>query len=175
MNTRPTTDRVREALFSMLQGRGLLDGAAVLDLYAGTGALGIEALSRGAALATFVERERDALRALDQNIEALGLSSVVTVHRCPVDRALGRLAGGTGFTLVFLDPPYVDAAAAARHLGGMCGVIDPLATVVFEHSSRDAAVPAPQGFDCTDSRVYGDTQVSFFVRALPAEIGHPIE
>jgi len=169
MNTRPTTDRVREALFSMLQGRGLLDGATVLDLYAGTGALGIEALSRGAAHATFVERERDALRALEQNIQALELSALTTVHRCPVDRAFGRMPRGTGFTLVFLDPPYADAAAAAVHLGAMGPVIAPSATVVFEHSSRDA-VPAPAGFDCTDSRVYGDTQVSFFARTAPAEI-----
>jgi 16S rRNA (guanine966-N2)-methyltransferase len=156
----------------MLQGRGLLDDATVLDLYAGTGALGIEALSRGAAHATFVERERDALRALEQNVEALGLSAVATVHRCPVDRAVGRVAAGTGFTLVFLDPPYADAAAAAVQLVAMGPVIAPSATVVFEHSSRDA-VPALAGFDCTDSRVYGDTQVSFFARPEAAEIADP--
>ncbi len=145
----------------MLQGRGLLDGALVLDLYAGTGALGIEALSRGAAHATFVERDRDALRALDQNLASLDLTDLGVVLRCPVDRASGRLASGSRFTLVFLDPPYADAPAAATHLGALRPVFDAEVTVVFEHSSRDA-VPTPEGFACTDSRVYGDTQVSFF-------------
>src|SRR5690606_22556531 len=102
----PTSDRVREALFSIL---GPIDGAAVLDLFAGSGALGLEALSRGAARATFVERAPAALRALRANLTTLGVKAEVR----PRDvRAFLRDASQTGgpYDLVFLDPPYRDAA-----------------------------------------------------------------
>src|SRR5580692_6775643 len=109
MATRPTSDRVREALFSAL---GPLGGAAVLDLYAGTGALGIEALSRGAARATFVESARPALAALRDNLAALGLEGAARVLAMPVERAVTRLGGA--FDLVLADPPYAETAHVPR-------------------------------------------------------------
>lgn len=110
--TRPTADRVREALFSML---GSLDGASVLDLFAGTGALGIEALSRGAAQAVFVERDRLALSALRANLAALGLGAeggepqVQVRARDAVAALGGAIEQGETYDLVFLDPPYAQA------------------------------------------------------------------
>src|SRR5918999_4707697 len=111
--TRPTSDRVREALFSVLGGR--VDGANVLDLFAGSGALGIEALSRGAAEATFVDSAPAAARAVRANLEALGLEA--EVHRADA-RAFLRAArkGGRQYDLVLIDPPYRRAAALAREL-----------------------------------------------------------
>src|SRR5208283_3651744 len=103
--TRPTSDRVREALFSILDARGAIVGARVVDFYAGTGALGLEALSRGAAFATFVESDRRALEALSHNVEALRERSRTRVLPVAVARALGMLAREEA-TLVFLDPPY---------------------------------------------------------------------
>src|ERR1700752_4701957 len=94
-SVRPTADRVKEALFSMLQSRFDLDGAAVLDLFAGTGALGIEALSRGAARAVFVESDRGARTVLEANLTLCGLSDRSRVLPVPVRRALEMLAGGT--------------------------------------------------------------------------------
>ena len=100
--TRPTTDRVREAIFNSLGSWGVLDGALVVDLFAGSGAVGIEALSRGAERCTFVERDRDALRALEQNIEALDIGG-----RCRVLRSDSTtVAKGLDADIVFADPPY---------------------------------------------------------------------
>ncbi len=122
--TRPTSDRVREALFSAL---GHVTSARVLDLYAGTGALGIEALSRGAAHATFVESARPALAALRENLAALGLAGAARVVAQPVAGAASRIGGGGWlagpFDLVFADPPYaavaeVPAAVAALAAAG---------------------------------------------------------
>ncbi|HVY44643.1 MAG TPA: 16S rRNA (guanine(966)-N(2))-methyltransferase RsmD, partial [Minicystis sp.] len=103
--TRPTSDRVREAVFSAL---GDVEGAVVLDLFAGTGALGIEALSRGAAHATFVENARASLAALRENLAALGLGATSSVIAQPAARAVASLAGAPGpaFDLVLVDPPY---------------------------------------------------------------------
>src|SRR3954465_7399669 len=105
-STRPTSDRVREALFSIL---GPLDGARVLDLFAGSGALGLEALSRGAAAATFVERERLALRALRDNVADLGADAEVVAADARVFLRAARERGAQ-YDLVFLDPPYRAAA-----------------------------------------------------------------
>ena len=102
LTTRPTTDRVREAMFNALGSCGLLEGALVADLFAGSGAIGIEALSRGAQQCVFVERERDAVRALEENIDTLGLS-----ERSRVDRSDAiRVASGLDVDIVFADPSY---------------------------------------------------------------------
>lgn len=167
--TRPTQDRVREALFSILVSRGTFDDgpAAVLDLYAGTGALAFEALSRGAGRAVLVEKAREALSAIRENVSELGLASRVTVLSAPCDKALAdpRLSGP--FDLVFLDPPYADLAAAAAVVARLPSRLAPGARVVLEHASADPC-PAIEGFSLEDTRVYGDTALSLL---LPADVG----
>jgi 16S rRNA (guanine(966)-N(2))-methyltransferase RsmD len=112
VQTRPTSDLLRQAMFNLVGPR--LSGARVLDLYAGTGAIGLEALSRGAAHATFVERERAALASLHDNVRALDVAGRTSVVAADVPVALRRLAAaGQRFDCVFLDPPYGQAAAGA--------------------------------------------------------------
>ena len=155
---RPTTDRVRESLFSILSGGRFNDpitGARVLDLFAGTGALGLEALSRGAAEAVFVDDGRVAQRLIRQNIAELGAENRARLER----RDATRLAGcpGDPFTLVFCDPPYgkgLGEKAIAAALQG--GWIAPGALVVWEES---ADVSPPDGLALLDERRYGDTVV----------------
>lgn len=155
---RPTTDRVRESLFNVLQGGRFGDpitGARVLDLFAGTGALGLEALSRGAAHVTFVDNGRVAQKLIRDNITKL---------RRQADTAListdsAKLPVGEPCNLVFLDPPYGQdmggkALAAARQQGWLA----PGALIVWEESRAQIA---PAGFKSLDQRKYGDTWVSF--------------
>jgi 16S rRNA (guanine966-N2)-methyltransferase len=156
LGTRPTADRVREALFSVL---GDVGGAMVLDLYAGTGALGIEALSRGAAHATFVESARPALAALRANLAALGIEASARVVAQPVARAVPGLAGS--FDLVLADPPYAAIAEVPAVLAALRAALAPGARIVVEHASRDAA-PSVAGFAARPSRVYGDTAVTLY-------------
>ena len=163
--TRPTTDRVREALFSIL---GNLDGARVLDAWAGTGALGLEALSRGARSGVFVECARPALAALRANLTALGTRDA-RVLPVRVERAPAMIATAGPFDLVLADPPWIDvtegrAANAIAQLvaaGALCG---PDARVVLEHASSDAS-PAIDGLTFASRRVYGDTALSWYVPA----------
>jgi 16S rRNA (guanine(966)-N(2))-methyltransferase RsmD len=164
--TRPTSDRVREALFSIL---GNLAGTDVLDLYAGTGALGIEALSRGASSATFVEQARPALRALRHNIEELDLARSTKVLSMSVERALAAAPWGAGaFDVVFLDPPYAQVRAAR---GPLATDVWPLlgssvragGRVVLEHA-KGIAPPAVSGLELGSTRTYGDTALSFYLR-----------
>ena len=161
-HTRPTSDRVREALFSMLASRGALESAVVLDLYAGTGALGLEALSRGAERATFVESDRRALEALGQNIAALREGHRARVLPLPVSRALPRLAGES-FTLVLCDPPYADVPSGAVNeaLKAALPVLAASALVVLEHATRDAS-PGLDGLRLVETRGYGDTSIAFY-------------
>jgi 16S rRNA (guanine966-N2)-methyltransferase len=166
LGTRPTSDRVREALFSAL---GAVEGARVLDLYAGTGALGIESLSRGAAAATFVESARPAIAALRENVAALGLEGVARVVARPVADAVAGAAGHamTGpFDLVFADPPYAAVAEVPAAFAALeaAGALARGARLVVEHASRDAA-PAIAGFVPRPSRTYGDTAVTLYDRA----------
>lgn len=164
--TRPTQDRVREALFSILTSQGVFEGPAprALDLYAGTGALGLEALSRGASHAVFVEKARDALRALDENVHALAVTAQATVLRVAVDRALfdaPRLRAAGPFDLVFLDPPYASLAETVALLPALVALLAPNATVVLEHASADTPGEVV-GLSLEDSRVYGDTALSLY-------------
>ncbi len=154
-DVRPTADRVKEALFSSL-GPALPD-AAVLDLYAGTGALGLEALSRGAARVTFIERAARSIEALTHNVEVVGLAGAEVVH-AEVGRALAGELAGAPFDLVFADPPYdlataeVDGllAALTRHLAA--GAI-----VVVERDARATPPSWPDVFQPAEPRRYGDT------------------
>jgi 16S rRNA (guanine966-N2)-methyltransferase len=149
--TRPTAERVREALFSML---GELDGAVVLDLFAGSGALGIEALSRGAARATFVERSPQALAALRANVAALALTER---SRILGGDALAALRGNDKYDLVFLDPPYATAALLAGPLSReLPGVLRAGARVVSESDRR---APLELELPLRRERRYGDTMI----------------
>lgn len=149
--TRPTSDRVREALFSAL---GDLAGLRVLDLFAGSGALGIEALSRGAATATFVERAAPALAALRANLDALGLDA--EVHGTDARRfARDASRAGRAYDLVFVDPPYRDAERLGRELD-LGALLSRNGRLVTESDRRSPlAIDLPLRFE----RRYGDTLI----------------
>lgn len=154
-DTRPTADRVREALFSVL-GSARIEGARVLDLFAGSGALGIEALSRGAAEATFVDSSKVAIRALEANLEALGIEAEV---RCTDWRAALRTARAAArqYDLLFLDPPYRLAERLAPDLPeALNGLTAPGGTLVTESDRR---APLALGLPLQDERRYGDTLI----------------
>jgi 16S rRNA (guanine966-N2)-methyltransferase len=154
--TRPTADRVRESLFSVL---GDLEGARVLDLFAGSGALGIEALSRGAAEATFVDSAPVALRALRENLAALEIGAEAAEVRRADARAFLRTARKSGrqYDLVFVDPPYRRAAALASELErDLPAVLSPGARVAVE-TGRQA--PLDLALPLLDERRYGDTLI----------------
>ena len=152
--TRPTSDRVREALFSILGSR--VDGADVLDLYAGAGTLGIEALSRGAASATFVDNAHAALDALRRNLE--GIEGAETVKRDALVYLREARANARQYDLVFLDPPYRLAETLGRELAEtLPAVLGPGGMVVSE-SDRRAPLDLP---DLFDERRYGDTLIRF--------------
>lgn len=158
--TRPTSGRVREALFSILGG---LHGARVLDLYAGSGALGLEALSRGAARLVSVESERNAVACIRANVTALGVSTRVTLLAQPLRRALTQLAELGPFDLVLCDPPWADLSAACEELTRLVasGALAPGARLVLEHSARDAS-PSIAGLAAFDHRRWGDTAATLF-------------
>ncbi len=159
---RPTSDRSREALFNILiHAYGdPVAGARVLDLFAGTGALGIEAISRGAAYALFVDEGVEARSLLRDNTESLGLGGVTRIFRRDATR-LGPAHPVGPFDLVFLDPPYgkglAEKALAAARDGGW---LKPQALVVVE-GSADAGFKAPEGFEELERRTYDDTEFVF--------------
>ncbi len=162
---RPTIDRVREAVFSIIAP--FVPGARVLDLFAGTGAFGLEALSRGAAGAVFVDQSREAVRIIRANIAICGAEERARVIHAPVLKAIERLAeAGDSFDLVFMDPPY-GKGYLEETLPHLTDVAHPDALVIGEHHVKDLLPPAPEGWSKTEQRRYGDTSVSFFVRHLP--------
>jgi 16S rRNA (guanine966-N2)-methyltransferase len=155
--TRPTADRVKEAVFSML---GTVEGEEVLDLFAGTGALGIEALSRGAKRAVFVERDGEALQALAGNLQALGLQEGEAEVRS--GEALGVLrsarASAETYDLILIDPPYRRASDLGRELSlALASLLAPKARVVVE-SDRRAPLQLP--WEIVKERRYGDTSIT---------------
>ncbi|MCY1014241.1 16S rRNA (guanine(966)-N(2))-methyltransferase RsmD [Pyxidicoccus sp. MSG2] len=162
MHIRPTADRVRETIFNML-GQ-FLDGQAVLDLYAGTGALGLEAVSRGAGRAVLVDQDREAQALCRENTDHLGFTSQVELLAQPASRALETLKKrGERFELIFADPPYA-ARVVETVLDGVvgAGVLAPAGMVVVEHDKREAAPEAHGGLTREDQRRFGDTLVSFY-------------
>jgi 16S rRNA (guanine966-N2)-methyltransferase len=170
--TRPTADRVREAIASALQARGFLQGAQVLDLYAGTGALGFEALSWGAQHVVAIDSSQAALRCIRDNARALGVLERHETHKLDlsareVKRATQRIAalsaareGAQGFTLVLADPPYADALGLPALLAELAraGCLQAGAAALLEHP-RKTELPVPPGFEQIARYKYGDTAV----------------
>jgi len=163
--TRPTSERVREALASALASRSRLEGARVLDLYAGTGALAFEALSRGAASAVLVERDKLVAKALGKSIETLGLASRARVALLDLHLAsvTSRLKALGPFDLVFADPPYAEIDAASVLLGQLVAnaVLADDAFVVVEYARKHPPKSIPSLASVADYE-YGDTSISFF-------------
>ena len=161
---RPTKDFVREAVFSALDSRGAIVDANVLDLYAGTGALAIEALSRGAAQALLVERDRAALDAIDRNLDQLDLAGRARVQRADVASVLaGPPPREAPFHLVIADPPYdTDDASIAGLLAGLTapGWLAADAMIVVERGAG-AVIEVPEGLRACWERTFGDTLVVF--------------
>jgi 16S rRNA (guanine966-N2)-methyltransferase len=162
--TRPTGAKVREAIFNIL---GPLPPSAALDLFAGTGALGIEALSRGASQATFVERDHRALAALHRNLKEFGLLGRARVIDGSVTAALQRLSdeASARFSWVFVDPPYASeevSGVLALLSGGQ--VLADGAVVIVEHDRRNLPPERVGAIEMVDRRFYGDTGLSFYRR-----------
>ena len=163
--TRPTSDRLRESLFNMLAHAygDPCDGARVLDLFAGTGALGIEALSRGARFALFVEEAAEARGLIRDNVEALSLTGVTKVFRRDAIR-LGEMGPGEPYGLVFCDPPYgkglAEQAIAAAVDGGW---LTPDALLIIEE--RTGLFVTPNGFREIERRAYDESELTFIERA----------
>ena len=161
-SVRPTSDRLRETIFDILRHSfgDPAAGAAVIDLFAGTGALGLEALSRGATRALFVDDGAEARALLRQNIETLGLGGVTRVFRRDATR-LGAAPPRERFSLAFLDPPYRrDLAPAALHALHAGGWLTEGAIAMIEEAA-DTALALPETFVPADARKYGDTQIIF--------------
>ena len=159
---RPTSERLRKSIFDILVHRhaGVVEGARVVDLFAGSGALGIEALSRGAKFALFVDNGPEARALLRANVEVFALGGVTRIWRADAT-LLGKAPAGPPFTLAFLDPPY-DKGLAGPALAGLVegGWLAPGALVVVEESA-EAEIGAPTALRIVDERVYGETKVVF--------------
>lgn len=164
--TRPTTDRVRESLFSRLDHLGVLEDAVVIDLFAGSGALGLEALSRGAARAVLVEKASDAARVTRRNVTELGASAQVVV----ADAAayLRRETDGPEYDLAFLDPPYdLGEQGLAEVLSHLAPRLHPDAVVVVERSSRSPEPSWPAALVGFASKTHGETALWYAEPAAP--------
>jgi 16S rRNA (guanine966-N2)-methyltransferase len=158
MNVRPTPGRVKESLFSILQTR--IAGSRFLDLYAGTGAIGFEAASRGAERVVSVEGHRDTAEAIKEAAVQFGVEKTVEVIAAPVDRALYRLEGQ--FDIVYADPPYADEMPMqVFRLLLERNLLAPDALVIYEHSAR-AILPDVPGYRGVREEVYGDVALAFF-------------
>jgi 16S rRNA (guanine966-N2)-methyltransferase len=160
---RPTSERLRESIFDILEHRfpGHIEGARVLDLFAGTGALAIEALSRGARFALFVDNGAEARALLRANVEALALGGMTRIWRADATK-LGAAPAGGPFALAFLDPPY-GQGLVRRGLDSLVegGWLEPNALCVAEEAAK-VEISAPVGLALIDERVYGDTKIAIF-------------
>ena len=161
LETRPTSDRVREAIFSILYSMGA-DLTRVLDLYAGTGALAIEALSRGAASADLVERAAPACAVIRRNLASARVAERARLHCMDVHAALMRL-GREPFTTIFLDPPYADPTVVDLLADlGRSGLLADDSTLVLEHAARRSPPETVGPLALDSDRRYGDTGVAFY-------------
>jgi 16S rRNA (guanine966-N2)-methyltransferase len=160
VDTRPTADRVREAAFNLI---GPVDDMAVLDLFAGSGAMGIEALSRGAARAVFVESDRDATRAIERNLEKLRLTGAAIVRMDAVTALAAEAAAGRRYDLVLVDPPYEMFSSLQQRLARyLPAVVETGALVVVETAAADEPeLPLPK----RTSRRYGSARLTVFESA----------
>jgi 16S rRNA (guanine966-N2)-methyltransferase len=168
---RPTSERLRESIFDILEHRfpGHIEGARVVDLFAGTGALAIEALSRGARFALFIDNGAEARALLRANVEALALGGVTRIWRADAAK-LGSAPAGGPFALAFLDPPYGQGLARPA-LSSLVegGWLEPDALLVVEEDAK-ADIAAPPGLARVDERVYGDTKIAILQAAPPTAI-----
>jgi len=160
LTVRPTSDRVREALFSILADR--VAGAGVLDLFAGTGSLGLEALSRGSSWAVFVDRKPAAIKCIRQNVELCGFTDRAKVVSAPVVPYIRTKGPPDGVGLVFVDPPYFSdegtntLMAISKRAKSLSECL-----VVYEHSPGNPPDKVPDQMEIQDSRTYGDTALTF--------------
>jgi len=165
---RPTSDRLRESIFDILEHRfpGHIEGARVLDLFAGSGALAIEALSRGARFALLVDNGAEARALIRANVEAFGLGGMTRIWRADATR-LGSAPAGGPFALAFLDPPYgqglAGPALAALTEGGW---LEPDALCIVEEAAK-AEIAAPMVLISVDERTYGDSRIAIFQAQRP--------
>lgn len=169
LGTRPTADRVKEALFSIIASRQGLDSSRVLDICAGTGSLGIEALSRGAASCCFIERDRQVLGILEKNLARSGLAGRGECLALDAMSGLKRLSNqGKTFDIVFFDPPYSsDAYIAVPEALSSLSLISEGGLLVAECSARSTLAERYGTLVRVDRRAYGDTALEFFVRESP--------
>ena len=169
--TRPTTDRVKEALFSRLDAFEVITGARVLDLYAGSGSLGVESGSRGAGSVDLVEFDAKASGVCQRNADLVnGVvgRKVVTVHRSRVESFLERASLDDSWDLVFLDPPYpLDEPALSAVLAKLNAHLAPAAVVVVERSSRSPEPVWPEGMERFAEKKYGETRLWFAEPSVP--------
>jgi 16S rRNA (guanine966-N2)-methyltransferase len=156
--TRPTSDRARESAFNLI---GPVDGATVLDLFAGSGAMGLEALSRGAARAVFVEADRDACRTISRNLEKLRLTGATVLCQDALRALAAEAAAGRRYDLVLADPPYDLFSTVETPLASyLSAVLAPDGLVVLETGARDE--PELAGLDKRTSRRYGSARITLF-------------
>lgn len=163
--TRPTSDRVKESLFSQLESLDAIEGSIVLDLFAGTGALGLEAISRGAQSAVLVEKDSTAFSVLGQNVEIAknaltnqGLTKPIEVRKVSSEKYLSSQK--TNFDLVFLDPPYeYETSKLMSLISELATHLNPKAVVVVERSSREPQLPERSDLETISYKTYGDTSI----------------
>lgn len=171
--TRPTSDRLRETLFNVLAPR--IEGATFLDLYAGSGAVGIEAKSRGAGLVVLVERASPALKVMRANLQALGLKDGIDVHAGAVGAFLRRESEEARFDLVFLDPPYDADAEYGNALGLLGGevlrLLSPAALVIAEHRRKEKLSDVYGALKRTRLLEQGDAALSFYAVETQLSVG----
>jgi len=160
--TRPTSEKVREAVFQILAGKVEVAGAQVLDLFAGSGAIGIEALSRGAAHVTFVDSAGGAVAAIRSNLATLGLAEHATVLVGDAVALAARHVPPAPWQLVLVDPPYASELATRAVLALPRTSLAPEPVIVIEHDRRNAPPESLGSLLRTDQRRYGDTLVSFY-------------
>jgi 16S rRNA (guanine966-N2)-methyltransferase len=162
MKIRPTLDRIRESLFSILSQK--TENALVLDLFAGTGALGLEALSRGAAQSFFIDKSKEAIKIINKNIELLNIKDRTEVLLHDASHiGFPKVFFKNRFDLIFMDPPY-NKGLIANMLGNvdLLNIMGDDSIIIAEHSIRENDFEKIAGFDLYDKRTYGETLISFF-------------